>query len=154
MTMQEMVTKYDRYAGAHKYIVGYVRDGKVYYVTLSFAELSKLFKADRASAKRGGYAKVRIVVKAAQAKAWVADGTATELCNVAELTANSKYNKGENFERVVTELLAGEVWVKDSVPFWVKGDVNLNGEEVQIKLDGAELTNERAVAKAEALAAA
>ena len=59
-----------------------------------------------------------------------------------------KYNKGENFERVITELLIGETWVKDSVPFNVAGDIRWNGEEVQIKFDGAELTNEKTLARA------
>lgn len=151
--MNQLANRYNARAGAHAYIVGFVRAGRVYYVKLNFAELSELFRADRASSKRGGYAKIRIQVKAEQAEAFIASGRAVYLCEASELTANSKYNKGENFERIITELLTSEVWVKDSVPFWVKGDINVNGEEIQVKLDGAELTNERAVAKAEALVA-
>ena len=58
-----------------------------------------------------------------------------------------KYNKGENFERIITELLTGETWVKDSVPFNVAGDIVVNGENIQIKFDGAEITNERLLKK-------
>lgn len=154
MTMEEMVAIYGKYAGAHKYLVGFTRGNSVYYVLVSFRDLFAFLKLDHASSKRGGHAKIRVRVSSTQAMALINRGQAVKLCGLEELNADSKYNKGENFERVVTELLAGEVWVKDSVPFWVKGDVNLNGEEVQVKLDGAELTNERTVAKAEALAAA
>ena len=142
--------RYNRIAGAHKYIVGFVKAGRVYYVVLTWAELTRLLRDDRESSKRGGAFKLRVRVDKMQAAAWLASGRAIELCDVSELAAG-KYNKGENFERVITELLTEEVWIKDNVPFYVKGDINVNGEEIQIKLDGAELTNERTLARAEAL---
>lgn len=145
-----MAERYNRIAGAHKYIVGFVRHGIVYYVQLDFAELCQLLKDDRASSKRGGTLKLRVRVTAEQAITFIHSGKAVELCKVEELD-DGKYNKGENFERIITETLTSELWVKDSVPFYVKGDINLNGEEIQIKLDGAELTNEKTLARAEAL---
>ena len=146
--------RYNRIAGAHKYIVGFVRHGVVYYVKLNFAELCQLLKDDRASSKRGGTFKLRVRVTAEQAINFIHSGRAVELCKVEELEANAKYNKGENFERIITETLTSELWVKDSVPFYVKGDINVNGEEIQIKLDGAELTNEKTLTKAEVLVGA
>lgn len=151
MFNQEMANRYNRIAGAHKYIVGFVRHGNVYYVELTFIELCELLKDDRASSKRGGTLKLRVRVSAEQAINFIHSGKAVELCKVEELEANAKYNKGENFERIITETLTSELWVKDSVPFYVKGDINVNGEEIQIKLDGAELTNEKTLTKAEAL---
>ena len=149
----EMANRYNRIAGAHKYIVGFVRRGVVYYVELNFAELCQLLKDDHASSKRGGMLKLRIRVSSEQAIKFIYSGKAVKLCAVEELNSD-KYNKGENFERIVTETLTSELWVKDSVPFWVKGDINVNGEEIQIKLDGAELTNEKTLARAEALVGA
>lgn len=148
-----MAERYNRIAGAHKYIVGFVRHGIVYYVQLDFAELCQLLRDDRASSKRGGTLKLRVRVTAEQAITFIHSGKAVELCKVEELD-DGKYNKGENFERIITETLTSELWVKDSVPFYVKGDINLNGEEIQIKLDGAELTNEKTLARAEALVGA
>ena len=150
----EMANRYNRIAGAHKYIVGFVRHGVVYYVQLSFAELCQLLKDDRASSKRGGTLKLRVRVTAEQAIIFIHSGKAVRLCSVEELKADAKHNAGENFERIITETLTDELWVKDSVPFWVKGDINVNGEEIQIKLDGAELTNEKTLARAEALVGA
>lgn len=154
MFNREMANRYNRIAGAHKYIVGFVRHGNVYYVELTFIELCELLKDDRASSKRGGTLKLRVRVSAEQAINFIHSGKAVELCKVEELEANTKYNKGENFERIITETLTSELWVKDSVPFYVKGDINVNGEEIQIKLDGAELTNEKTLTKAEALVGA
>lgn len=150
----EMANRYNRIAGAHKYIVGFVRHGFVYYVQLNFAELCQLLKDDRASSKRGGTLKLRVRVTAEQAIIFIHSGKAVKLCSVEELKADAKHNAGENFERIITETLTSELWVKDSVPFWVKGDINVNGEEIQIKLDGAELTNEKTLARAEALVGA
>lgn len=154
MFNREMANRYNRIAGAHKYIVGFVRHGNVYYVELTFIELCELLKDDRASSKRGGTLKLRVRVSAEQAINFIHSGKAVELCKVEELEANAKYNKGENFERIITETLTSELWVKDSVPFYVKGDINVNGEEIQIKLDGAELTNEKTLTKAETLVGA
>jgi hypothetical protein len=57
-----------------------------------------------------------------------------------------KYNKGEIFEKLVTEYY-GQTWKKDSVPFYVDGDLNINGEKIQIKLDSATLTNTKQLKK-------
>ena len=145
MTMNEMMNAYSARSAAHTYALGFVCGGKVYAQKLSFAELSRYFKLDRASSKRGGFAKIRIKLSSKDR---------AELSQTAELigaesllTADSAHNKGENFERELTERWTSEIWVKDSVPFWVAGDIRVNGEEIQVKLDGAELTNERTLAR-------
>ena len=145
MTMNEMTITYARKTAAHKYALGFVFNGHLYVVVLSFAELSRFFKLDRASSKRGGFAKIRIKLTAKDR----AELSATAEMLGAEdlLTADPKHNKGENFERELTERWTAETWVKDSVPFWVKGDITVNGEEIQVKLDGAELTNEKILAR-------
>ena len=145
MTMTEMMTAYNARSAAHTYALGFVANGNLYATKLSFAELSRYFKLDRASSKRGGFAKIRIKLTSADR---------AELSEIAELigaesllTADPAHNKGENFERELTERWTAETWVKDSVPFWVAGDIRVNGEEIQVKLDGAELTNERTLAR-------
>ena len=66
MTMTEMKIAYCARSAAHKYALGFVFDGCLYVVTLSFAELSRFFKLDRASSKRGGFAKIRIKLTSAE----------------------------------------------------------------------------------------
>ena len=145
MTMTEMMNAYNARSASHAYALGFVCGGDLYAKKLTFAELSKFFKLDRASSKRGGFAKIRIKLTSAD-RAELAQ-TAELLGSEALLTADPAHNKGENFERELTERWTSETWVKDSVPFWVKGDITVNGEEVQVKLDGAELTNEKLLAR-------
>ena len=46
--------------------------------------------------------------------------------------ASCEYNRGEVFERLVTEKF-GQVWVKDSIPFTEAGDIEVDGIAYQIK---------------------
>ena len=137
-----MIARYNTLAVATAYIVGFILNGMLYY-TMSEHIADSFLKFDRMSSKRGGWAKIRVKLSSADRKALVACGKAIMIGSADLLDTEDKYNKGERFERIITETLTGETWVKDSVPFNVAGDITLNGEEVQIKFDGAELTNER-----------
>lgn len=148
MTREEMIREYAARAAAHKYIVGYVDGGKLYYTVYAGMIADELLKLDRAAASKGGMAKVRVRMNAKLKAILRATGKAILLGGAELLDTDDKYNKGERFERIVTEKLTGETWAKDSVPFNVAGDIRWNGEEVQVKFDGAELTNERTLARA------
>ena len=145
MTMTEMMNAYNARSASHTYALGFVCGGKLYAQKLSFAELTAFAKLDRASSKRGGFAKIRIKLTAKDR----AELSATaELIGAEDLlTKDSAHNKGENFERELTERWTAEEWVKDSIPFWMAGDITVNGEQVQVKLDGAELTNEKILSR-------
>jgi hypothetical protein len=145
MTMTEMMNRYEALSAAHTYALGFAHAGCLYAVKLSFAELSRFFKLDRASSKRGGFAKIRIKLTAADRAELSAK--AELIGNEDLLTKDAKHNKGENFERELTERWTAETWVKDSVPFYVAGDIRVNGVEIQVKLDGAELTNEKILSR-------
>ena len=142
MTRKEMIDRYNALAVATAYIIGFVMNGSLYY-TMSAHIADEFLKLDRMSSKRGGWAKIRVKLSSADRKALVETGKAIPLGSVDLLNTADKYNKGERFERIITETLTGETWVKDSVPFNVAGDITLDGQEVQVKFDGAELTNER-----------
>ena len=62
-----------------------------------------------------------------------------------EQVANSKYNKGEIFEKLVTEHF-GQVWEKDNVPFTEAGDIEVDGIAYQIKYQKATFCNEKSLA--------
>lgn len=144
MTMNEMTARYERKSAAHVYALGFVHERMLYVRKLTFGQLARFFKLDHASSKRGGYAKIRIRLTASD-RAMLSAGA--ELLGSCELlTKDSAHNKGENFERELTERWTGTAWEKDSVPFWVAGDISVNGVEIQVKLDGAELTNEKTLA--------
>lgn len=135
---------YRRNSAADLYTVGFFYKGNLYSVTRSELDNAWL-KADRASSKRGGFLKLRVRLAAAVKKALVESGEAKCWGPAALLDTDDKWNRGERWERIITED-AGQTWVKDSVPFWVAGDVTINGHEVQIKFDGAELTNVKTMA--------
>ena len=145
MTVEMMKVLYNALSASHLYILGFMVQNVLYYTMMDFEKLAGFMKMDRMSTAKGGWAKLRIKLTTAQ-KAELLK-IATRCGTVEDLTAMEKYNKGENFERIITELLTGERWVKDSVPFNVAGDIVLNGENVQIKFDGAEITNERLLTK-------
>lgn len=145
MTAEMMKVLYNTLSASHLYILGFMVQNVLYYTMMDFEKLAGFMKMDRMSTAKGGWAKLRIKLTTAQ-KAELLK-IATRCGTVEDLTAMEKYNKGENFERIITELLTGQRWVKDSVPFNVAGDIVLNGENVQIKFDGAEITNERLLTK-------
>lgn len=143
MNRDEMLRTYNAHSAADAYVLGFAFHGELFAIELP--ELpDAVLKLDHASSKRGGQAKIRVRVAKAEKLALIAMGAAV-IGKVEDLEADPHHNRGENFERIVTEL-NGQRWTKDSVPFWVAGDLNLNGRELQIKLDGAELTNEKTLA--------
>ena len=139
--MNWMKETYHKNSAANEYWFGFVVAGMLYVMTgMSFEELAAFFKMDRASTAKGGFAKIRIKARAAELKALAAKAI---LIGSENLLMDEHWNKGEMLEKIITERFAGREWVKDSVPFFVAGDVEINGKQVQIKLNGAELTNEK-----------
>lgn len=147
MTYEMMIEIYAMLTAAHLYFLGFTVNGSLYYVALNWEELKEYFKFDKAAQSKGGHKKIRITVKAQQKKALIESGKAILLGSENLLNYNDKYNNGEHFERVITERFTDQKWQKDSIPFYVAGDAEINGEQVQIKLDGAELTNEKLMMK-------
>ena len=62
-----------------------------------------------------------------------------------EVVKNSKYNRGEIFEKLVTEYF-GQEWEKDNVPFTEDGDLTVKGIAYQIKYQSATFVNEKTLA--------
>ena len=143
MTLTEMIDLYNALTAADGYIVGFILNHLLYYVRFEGHLPTEILKFDRASSKRGGMAKVRVRLGAETRKALVANGQAVLMGSETLLMTADKWNKGERFERIITETLTATAWVKDSIPFNVAGDIELNGQQIQIKFDDAELTNEK-----------
>ena len=143
--MKNLVSEYGKYSKAHSYILGYVRKENVYAVRVSFEELTA---SVRFTVSSRGNEQARIYISSENRKAYIASGRAVVIAKAKELEADSKHNKGDNFERIVCESYGIKWEGKNSVPFWMAGDINVNGEEIQVKLQGAELTNSRAIESA------
>lgn len=140
MKKATMIKWYRKFSAANSYIVGFVLDGVLYMVEMTHIA-PRFLNVEEASRNQGMNLRLRLkrAQKEALAKKAICLGD-------ADVLTTGKYNKGENFEKVVTEYF-GQEWEKDTVPFYVKGDICLDGKEVQIKLDTATLTNEKMLNK-------
>lgn len=141
MTKRTMINNYRKYSAADAYIIGFVANKMLYFVEM--AEVAPRFlNVEVASRNQGENLRLRLKKnhKATLMKK-------NPIClGSAEMLNDEKYNKGEIFEKAVTEYYRQE-WEKDTIPFWVQGDINLNGKEVQIKLDSATFVNTKQIAK-------
>lgn len=141
MTKATMLKTYRRFSAADNYILGFVYEKMLYMVRVAEI-MPRYLNVEKASRNQGENLRLRLK-KAHKAqlmkKAPICLGS-------ADCLNDSKYNKGEIFEKLVTEYY-GQTWEKDTIPFWVQGDINLNGEEVQIKLDSATLMNTKQIKK-------
>ena len=138
----KMVEFYNRYAFTHNYIFGFRFNGNIWLVKVSSEILERVLMLDRAS-RGAGYA-LRFKPNRA-VKSYMLSCGAELLCSEKffdELCASSKYNKGEIFEKLVTEL-NGQEWKKDNVPFTDDGDLTVDGIAWQIKFEKATFINEK-----------
>ena len=139
--MNELLTAYNKNSASHTYYFGFIFAGLLYVVCgMTFDQITAYCKMDRASTAKGGFRKIRIRANRAELSALIPHAL---LIGSADLLNDPKWNKGEMLEKIVTEMFTAEKWIKDSVPFFLAGDAVINGENVQIKLNQAELTNEK-----------
>lgn len=132
---------YIRRSAASRYALGFTLNGSIYVAYVGDAELEQVISVDRAS--RGAGLSLRF--KPTKAQKFFLLKYADVLCSQDLFNTEvsiSKYNAGEVFEKMVTESF-GQTWVKDNIPFTQAGDINVNGEEIQIKFERASLATER-----------
>lgn len=142
-----LITRYNAVAYTHQYIWGFEYKGNVYMAITDSSVMPFVCKLDKAS-RGAGYA-LRFCPNAQQKLALMPN--AILLCSkkfFEETVADSKYNKGEIFEKMVTEYF-GQVWTKDAVPFTEDGDVTVDGIAYQIKFQKATFCNEKSIANLE-----
>lgn len=139
-----MVKRYNDLSATHNYIFGFVWKHKVYTVTIHGAVVDLLMAVTCMDYdSRTKKASLRFKPTNAQ-KALLLSMGAQVMCDESSFEAmvkGSKYNRGEIFEKLVTEA-AGQKWVKDNVPFTVDGDLTVNGTKYQIKYNKATFANE------------
>ena len=138
---EKMVRFYIGRAGAHAYIWGFVLDGNVWMVKTDGSAVMSAVKLDKAS-RGAGYALRFKPTKSI--KVWLLSLGAVVLCSKKffnEQVENTKYNRGEIFEKLVTEWY-GQTWEKDSIPFTEDGDLTVDGIAYQIKFEQATFLTE------------
>lgn len=142
-----LINRYEAVAFTPNYIWGFEYKGNIYMATTDDSVMPFVTCLDKAS-RGAGYA-LRFCPNAQQKLALMPK--AELLCSKTyfeETVSASKYNKGEIFEKMVTEHF-GQEWEKDNVPFTEAGDITVNGIAYQIKFQKATFCNEKSIASLE-----
>ncbi len=141
---KELIKCYHDNAFTDSYIFGVEVKNTIYMIKkcCTLADLEHYLTVQHAS--RGQGDAVRFAPRTAEKVELIADGEARQLCSKAyfeTLVSNSKYNRGQIFEKLVTEY-HGQSWKADNVPFTVAGDIEIDGIPYQIKFQKASFLSE------------
>ena len=136
-----MIDRYNAAAYTHNYIWGFEYKKTIYMAFTDSLVMPYVCKLDKAS--RGAGMSLRFCPTSEQKVLLLPD--ALPLCSAAyfnDLVESSKYNRGEIFEKLVTEY-HGQEWKKDNVPFTEGPDVEIEGIPYQVKFQKATFCNEQ-----------
>lgn len=142
-----LIDRYNAIAYTHMYILGFTYKGNVYMAMTDRSYLPLICTLDKAS-RGAGYA-LRFCPNTQQKIALLPK--AQLICSKKffdEIVENSIYNKGEIFEKLVTEHF-GQEWTKNNVPFTMGGDITIDNMAYQIKFEKATFCNEKSIANLE-----
>lgn len=140
MERLEMFANYEKFQKAESYIIGFAHKGSVYMTTTDHLDPDMITLE---SASKGQGQSLRFRPKTAHKAQMLVESVCL---GTLDILLDSKYNKGEMFEKVVTERY-GQEWHKDTVPFYKSGDININGVEIQIKFEKAALVTSKTLEK-------
>lgn len=141
---KELIKCYHDNAYTDNYIFGVEVKNTIYMVKkrCTVADLEHYLTVQHASRDQGE--SIRFAPRTAEKVELIADGEVRPLCSKAyfeTLVSNSKYNRGQIFEKLVTEY-HGQSWKADNVPFTVAGDIEVDGIPYQIKFQKASFLSE------------
>lgn len=136
-----MVAIYTAHTGADEYWFGFVVDHLLYVVPhMTLDALRPFFRMEKASTSKGGMWKIRLRARANELR----ELTKTAILLGSENLLTTEKNKGDALEKVLAERFAEEQWTKhDSTEFFLAGDLLIDGKQVQVKFNGATLTDEK-----------
>lgn len=138
MTKDTMIKNYRKFSAAEAYALGFIYKHNLYVAFVD--EIAPRFmNVERESSKKGGKQKLQLRLRNRHMESLIRKGAE---CLGDESMLIGDYNKGVEFERIISERNGIEYRGKDSVGFWVAGDVEINGKQVQVKLNGAQIVVE------------
>lgn len=137
MTRGNAIRYYRKYSAAEQYIVGFLYKKNLYAIQVN--ELMPRWLEMKPESK-GHAEKLQMNLKQKHKEELIKKG-ATQICTEQEfLEMNTIHNKGFTFEKLVFELNGqGESWSRDNIGFEVQGDINIDGMEIQIKFQNAQI---------------
>ena len=138
MTKTTMIKNYRKFSAANAYILGFEYKHQIYCIMIDEIP-PRYMQVEHESSKKGGAAKLQLRLHKAHKEELLRKG-ATLIGNEDILIG--KYNKGVEFERIISEMNGQEFRGKENVGFWVEGDLEIDGRQVQIKFNGAQIVVE------------
>lgn len=127
---------------ADKFILVVKYKGVLYACIVEADEIALYMKLDKAS-RNGGYS-LRFKPNRAERENLIFNHKSFPLCDTGKFNAmykRSKYNRGEVVEREVFRKF-NQYWKKDTIPFWIDGDITIDGIKYQIKYEKATFITE------------
>lgn len=134
-----MIKNYRKFSAADSYILGFEYKHSIYYIMIDEIP-PRYMTVERESSKKGGAQKLQLRLKKAYREQLIRKG-ATYMGGEEILIG--QYNKGVEFERLISEMNGQKFRGKENVGFWVEGDIEINGKQVQIKFNGAQIVVEK-----------
>lgn len=141
MTKAEMFTRYTARDASDAYLIGFIHHDTVYLAKMKELPVSYV-RMSQTSSKKGSKKTLRLRLSITEKERLIAAGA--EIFGTLDILLSTEWNRGEMLEKLITER-AGQVWHKDSKPYWRGGDVTIDGVDYQVKLDGAQLTTDKGV---------
>lgn len=141
----KMVNFYNGNSFTHNYMFGYVFKKTVYLTVTTSEVLSEVTMIDKAGHNEGLALKFKPTV---EQKLMLMSINSEPICSkqyIEDLFKESKYNRGEIFEKIITEKF-GQKWVKDNIPYYEDGDITVDGISYQIKFQNATFLTEKGMA--------
>ena len=132
MKKENAIRYYRKFSAADAYIVGFTYK-KDFYLAVVEELMPRFMQVGREASRRGGKEKLRLRLSNNHKEQLIRKGA-----HKVDFTPTGK-NKGRALEQYIYEQSGQEFRGNDSVGFWVEGDININGIEYQIKLDGAQI---------------
>ena len=130
------LTDYESLTAVKDYGIGFIVNHQLYLIFTNSLPVEWL-RIEKASRGQGWSLRLRMSKQIRESL------IENAICLGSEnLLIDDRYNKGETFERCVAEHY-GLSWKKDTKCFTEGGDLNINGIEIQIKLNTATITTEK-----------
>ena len=142
---RELLRVYEETTAAVRTLLVFQLCGRAYAAWLD-SITEDMVRLDRESSANGGWTKLKFTLTNKQKVALIEAG-AEEVGNIADILALQK-NKGNAVECWATRRYMGIEWSKDNIPYYVQGDIQVDGMEVQVKFENASLTNTKVMAAA------
>lgn len=138
-----MIRNYRKFSAADSYILGFIYKHEVYMIEVKEI-MPRYMRVEHESTKKGGCAKLQLRLPQNYQKQLIKKGA---ICLGNEEILNGEYNKGVEFERLISEMNGQSFRGKDNIPFYIEGDLEIDGRQIQIKFNGAQIVVERTLKK-------